>query len=157
MARDNFSTCLDFTLKWEGSGYTDDPRDPGGATKWGVTLNTLAHWRGKPTTKSDVMGLTREEASAIYRNHYWDTINADALARGVDLMGFDIAVNMGAGRSLGWLAECKNMRPFEQIEYLDGKRRSFWRSLKTWAVYGKGWSRREDACVSFANVMLRSK
>jgi lysozyme family protein len=54
-------------------GYVDDPVDRGGPTHMGITLATLQQWRAPlPVTRADVMALTREEATAIYRARYVD-------------------------------------------------------------------------------------
>ncbi len=39
-----FQRALEHVLRFEG-GYADHPRDPGGATKFGITRRTLASWR----------------------------------------------------------------------------------------------------------------
>ena len=57
-------------IKREG-GYVDHPNDKGGPTKYGITLKTLAAWRGEVLTGSDdVKALTKEEATRIYREEY---------------------------------------------------------------------------------------
>ncbi len=65
-------------------GFVNDPNDAGGATKYGITIGTLASWRGAPVTVEDVRNLTVEEASAIYEKRYikepgLDTITDPAL------------------------------------------------------------------------------
>ena len=149
MSAANFSACLAFTLGFEG-GFVNDPRDPGGATNRGITIATLSHELGRGATIKDVRSLSLETASAIYRKKYWNLICGDALPPGVDALAFDIAVNAGAGRALQWLAQSRRVHPRERIALLDAQRRSFWRSLKTFAVYGRGWMRREDACLALA-------
>lgn len=61
---------LDRILAAEGTTFTDDPRDGGGPTKYGITLNTLREWRRQPVTKDDVRQLTEAEARDIYRARY---------------------------------------------------------------------------------------
>ena len=46
MARDNFAACLAELLVHEG-GHVDHPKDPGGPTNMGITIATLADWRGR--------------------------------------------------------------------------------------------------------------
>ena len=70
---ETFTSSLDDLIagiiKVEG-GYVDDPNDPGGATKYGITIATLKAWRKEPVTKQDVMDLTVEEAEDIYFFEY---------------------------------------------------------------------------------------
>lgn len=146
----NFDACLRFVLQYEG-GYVDDPRDPGGATNLGVTKDTLETWRRRPVTKAEVRALTRDEAAAIYRKLYWDAIGGDILPAGVDLIAFDIAVNMGAGRARQWLGASHGLPPRKRMDWLAAKRMGFWRRLRTWRFYGRGWSNRGNAAVIAAN------
>jgi len=49
-----------------GSKITDDPEDPGGRTKYGITQKLLTAIGGGP-----VDDLTEEEAKSIYYDHFW--------------------------------------------------------------------------------------
>ena len=62
---------LDDLIRREG-GYVHDPVDRGGPTKYGITQRTLQTWRGRVVTPTDVRGLTRDEARAIYQRRYVD-------------------------------------------------------------------------------------
>lgn len=67
---------IDDIIRVEGSTYTNDPADPGGPTKYGITLKALRRWRGiramhsTKTIAEDVRALTRAEAALIYNKHY---------------------------------------------------------------------------------------
>lgn len=74
------------------------PRDPGGATNWGITLATLAAHRGRAVGVEGVRALSRDEARAIYRKKYWQPIRGDAIPAGIDLATMDPAVNSGVSR-----------------------------------------------------------
>ena len=63
-----FERAIDKTLAWEG-GYVNDPKDPGGETKYGISK------RAHPDV--DIKNLSREKACAIYKKHYWDPVLAD--------------------------------------------------------------------------------
>jgi lysozyme family protein len=56
-------------IRREG-GFVDDPDDPGGATKFGITARTLSDWRNRPVTREHVQFLSEAEASEIYRDRY---------------------------------------------------------------------------------------
>ncbi len=90
-----FSTSLQYTLTNEG-GFVNNPKDPGGATNFGITIETLSQWRGVTCTVDDVKNLTVAEASEIYLSYYWNPlmlfqINNQSVATAI----FDIGVNDG--------------------------------------------------------------
>lgn len=148
----NFNACLALTLKWEG-GYCDNPKDPGGATKFGITeavfeacheaRGLLRRAIGKPPL---VKTLTRQEAAHIYHTQYWKPIAGDSLPLGLAMVVFDIAVNMGVDRAKQWLAATQGLagNPAARIKALDARRRGFWHRLKTFVTFGKGWLARAD-------------
>lgn len=82
-------------------GYVNDPDDPGGATKYGVTLATL---RGLGidltgdgrTTALDVQRLSRDEAVAIFVEHYYRRPGLDRLPVCLQASVFDMYVNSGS-------------------------------------------------------------
>lgn len=149
MAARNFDAILDAVLKFEG-GFVNDPRDPGGATNRGITQRTLSQHLGRKATLTDVRNLPRETAAEIYRKRYWNAIGGDMLPSGVDALAMDIAVNSGVGRAAQWLNDSANLPRGDRIRWLDRRRRSFWRALKTFAVFGNGWMRRENAMLALA-------
>jgi lysozyme family protein len=71
----------------ESSKYTNDPTDPGGPTKFGITLKTLRGVRqNQRLTAEAVKALTRADAWVIYETNYirapgFDKIHSDRLAR----------------------------------------------------------------------------
>jgi len=164
-AEARFLACVAEVLRHEG-GYVDHPRDPGGCTNLGVTRLTLERWRREPVACDDVRALGEAEARAIYRAHYWNAVRADQLPPGVDLCVFDAAVNSGRRRAAGWLQEALRLNRVDGaigpvtlaaaadaarhgagplIGDLCARRLAFLRSLGTWPVFGKGWTRRVEA------------
>lgn len=87
-------------IRREG-GYVDHPSDRGGPTHYGITLKTLAAWRGQPVTEDDVLALTETEARDIYRREYIERPGldqiADPLLRGLLV---DYAVHSGPRRAI---------------------------------------------------------
>ena len=104
----HFSIALEFVACWEGI-FSDDARDPGGATKYGITQATLSNFRGYSASKQEVRDLTREEAEKIYRKNYWDACRCDDLPAGIDLLVFDCAVNQGTKRAAKFLQQAANV------------------------------------------------
>lgn len=106
-----FEKAMDTVLLHEGFGkYTDDPVDPGGPTRWGISLKFLQKlgdtdndgWRdgdlnhdGDVDTK-DIRSMTRGQAEKIYRVQFWDRYGYGRLhSARVGGKIFDFAVNMG--------------------------------------------------------------
>lgn len=96
---DKISEMIERVLIREGRDeYTDDPRDAGGPTKWGITQGALAKARGRPVSAADVQALGKDEAVAIYRHDYmapFETIEDPSL---LELL-FDFGVNHGPARA----------------------------------------------------------
>ncbi len=146
----NFDTAFDRLMGHEG-GYSNDPRDPGGETRWGVSK------RSYPNV--DIANLTREGAKEIYRRDFWGRINGDRLHDGVAFQVFDFAVNSGIETAVRKLQKALGVAddgywgPLSQaaadstsesdtIMRLVAERLDFWRSLSTWKIYGNGWAGR---------------
>ncbi len=87
---EHFNQSLDFVLKWEG-GYENDPDDPGGETKYGISK------RYNPDV--DIKNLTEEQAGKIYRLKYWEPAGCGEEPWPFCLLMFDTAVNLGVGRA----------------------------------------------------------
>jgi lysozyme family protein len=81
-------------------GYVNDPADPGGATKFGVTIATLRRLGldltgdGKVTT-ADVNAMTRAKAREIFIHDYFVRPKINKLPEPVQASVFDIQVNAG--------------------------------------------------------------
>lgn len=81
-------------------GFVNDPDDPGGATKFGVTLQTLRRLGIDVTHDSridvsDVRSLTRADAVAIYVEHYFHRPGLGNLPEAIQASVFDMYVNAG--------------------------------------------------------------
>lgn len=151
--RGNFDECLALVLRHEG-GYVDHPRDPGGATNKGITLATLAAYRGQPVTKADVKALGLDEVAAIYRRNYWARIGGDALPSGLDYALFDLAVNSGVGKATRY-RDATTGAPADRIRAVCTRRLAFLKALPTWKTFGKGWQRRVEEVQRHALEMAR--
>lgn len=79
----NIDKLIPHIIKWEGGAkFTNDPLDRGGATKYGITLNTLisTHYDVNKDGKvdvNDVKALQLEDFKKILKSQYWDKWQAD--------------------------------------------------------------------------------
>lgn len=167
--KDNFERCLKFVLHHEG-GWSDHPRDPGGATMKGVTIAVYKEYLGREVSKEELRLIPDAHLHDLYRTRYWDKARCDELAPGVDLSVFDLAVNGGPGRAAKLLQRCVgavedgaigpktmsaiNAVPAKEliIRFAD-TRREFYKGLKAFDTFGRGWLRRTDECEQEAIKM----
>ncbi len=103
----NFERAQAIIKVYEG-GYVDDPKDPGGATNFGITQATLARWRKRQVTKSEVAAMTYEEAKDIYFAEYWSRSSCDAMPGPLALPVYNIAVHAGVGTAALFLQRALN-------------------------------------------------
>jgi len=165
MSASSFDAALARVLAHEG-GYSNHPADPGGVTLEGVTQTVYDEYRRSKGLPREALLASMRGTSAwiaarndIYRARYWDKLRCDALPAGLDYAVFDYGVNSGVARAakalqrlvdvnvdgvLGplTLAAVAPHRPAALIAALCDERLAFLKSLKTWAVFGTGWSRR---------------
>ena len=74
-------------LLGDEGGYVDNPADPGGETKFGITKREYP--------KVDIAALTRGEAIAIYYRDWWQRYRYSELPGPIAAKTFDLAVNIG--------------------------------------------------------------
>ena len=140
-------------------GYVNHKDDPGGETNLGVTRATWELWVGHPVSEKEMRNLTPLMVSPLYKRKYWDACRADELVSGLDYCVFDVAVNSGVGRAVKLLQQSvgatpdgsfgsitaalvKQVDPTTLIERYCARRMEFLESLKSFPVFGRGWSRR---------------
>lgn len=132
-------------------GYVNNPKDPGGETKFGISK------RSYPNV--DIADLNLDDAKAIYKRDFWDRAQCDRLPPDLAFQVFDGAVNSGIGNSIRWLQEAAGVAvdgvvgplTLRKVGDMDtgiivarynGVRLKFMTSLSTWDVFGRGWARR---------------
>ncbi len=82
-------------------GYVNDPDDPGGATKYGVTIHTMRRLGldldgDGDVDEADVKVLTKVKAVSIFVEHYFRKPRIDQLPEVLHATVFDMYVNAGA-------------------------------------------------------------
>ena len=144
----NFDTAFSRLIDSEG-GYVNNPADPGGETKFGISK------RSYPDV--DIANLTLDGAKAIYLRDFWNPLGDAHPA--IKFQCFDFAVNSGIGTAIRKLqlavgaaddghwgpksaAALASMDLNDVLMRFAAQRLLFMTSLSTWAEFGKGWARR---------------
>jgi hypothetical protein len=134
--QDKFDRVMEFIFRWEG-GYVNDPADPGGETKYGISKNA--------NPRVDIKNLTKADAKKIYHDKYWRGSGADQYEWPMSLMIMDTAVLHGVGAATAWLAQYgANIVAFEN------KRRYVYSVSANSERYGRAWNRRLDELMKEA-------
>jgi lysozyme family protein len=145
-----FDDAFEKVIGHEG-GFVNDPRDPGGETKFGISK------RAYPNL--NIKNLTISDAKNIYLRDYWAKLQLDKLPEIIRFDMFDAAVNSGlslAAKLLqravkvaddgvigpGTLAAANAMKPETLDKRINGQRLLFLSDTPNWPTYGKGWVRR---------------
>jgi lysozyme family protein len=150
-------------LKHEG-GFVNHPKDPGGATNWGVTIGTLKRLKidvdgDGDSDIVDLRNLRESDAVRVFKLFYADAVKADFLPPGLDYAMTDFAVNSGPGRAAQHLQRIlgveadgdigpKTLAAVAQadaaalIVALSESRLRFMRSLPIWDTFKNGWTAR---------------
>lgn len=141
----SFDTLFEKLMGHEG-GYVNDPRDPGGETKFGISK------RAYPDV--DIKGLTLDAAKAIYKRDYWDKL--PAVPDRLRAVMFDCAVNTGLSRAVRLLqraigtpadgkwgtasdAALHKIGEDLAVKRFSVERILFYAELPTFSTYGRGW------------------
>lgn len=154
-----FDEAFDRLISHEG-GYVNDPRDPGGETKYGISK------RAYPD--EDIKNLTRERAKFLYHRDYWKRAKCDEYDIAIGFQLFDAAVNHGIGnasrmvqRAVGvaddgiignkTLGAIRAMSANDVLLRFNAERLRFYCNLSTFDRFGKGWVRRVADNLAFAS------
>ena len=150
----NFLTAFEKLLKHEG-GFSDHSADPGGKTRYGIT-EAVARDVGY---RGDMRELPLDLAQRIYKDRYWDAVQAEALPVDVRYIVFDGAVNSGITQSAKWLQRACGVKDDGIVgpatiraanslasdglkRRILGQRLRFMATLPNWPAFGRGWANR---------------
>ncbi len=156
----DFARSLKLVLTDEG-GLSDDPHDHGGRTAHGIIQREYdAYRRRKGLPVQDVWRITPAEVSEIYHTCYWEPW-CQQLPAGLDYIHFDDRVNAGVIQAVKNLQRALGVRvdghmgeiTLDALAHVDDlvlikryadERRKFYRRLKQYSRYGRGWLARVD-------------
>lgn len=140
-----FSRAVEFTLKQEGGYVANDAEK--GPTNFGI--NQTAN------PGVDVKNLTKQQATAIYRDKYWNAIGGDELAQKNPALAtavFDTAVNSGPETAKKLLAKSGgDTSKFIDLrqEYLNGL---VAKNPEKYGKYQDAWNKRVGELRQIANA-----
>ena len=153
----DFDKAFEILIGHEG-GLSLDPKDPGNwanevlkGTKYGISAAAYPN--------IDIASLTLDEAKAIYKKDYWDSMKLDRFPIEITYDLFDLAVNSGTKNAVKLLQRAlkvkedgvvgpttllgvNSLHPYKIKCFLVGTRLNFMTDLKIWDSQGKGWARR---------------
>lgn len=169
----NFTQAVERVLLIE-QGYTNNPKDKGGETNFGITIG-VARENGYGGKMRD---MNRTQAIMIYKTEYWDKVKADKLPSALAFQVFDASVNHGQSRAIKFLQIALGFDKPNQ----DGKigdmtlkavsktnlnsllfrffaaRNRFYTGLSDdqWGTFGKGWENRMSNNMIYAATDLEA-
>lgn len=147
-----FQAAMKFVSKWEWkdspSGmYTNDPKDPGGETKFGVAK--ASH------PDLNIRLLSLEQALQIYYTNYWVKFGLDSVAYPLSVAVFDCFVQHRPNVVQGWLKSCSD------VQSLLETRRIFYLSLiahnPSLERFRKGWLARLNDLSKYLAILAQEQ
>ena len=153
----SFDKAFQITVGVEG-GYVNDPADPGGETKYGISK------RAHPDI--DIKALTLDQAKDIYQRDYWTPASCDSMPERIGHLVFDCAVHHGVRVAIKLLqralkvADDGEFGPVtrgqllardtnETADLLMAQRMLYLMTCSAWPTYKLGWAKR---CFSVARA-----
>ncbi len=111
----NAAAAIALMIDIEG-GYVDNPHDPGGATKYGITQRTLDGLRARfPLLPANVADLAPSQASTVYESVQWEEIAGNELDPALAVLALSVAVNMGEQRAILLLQDTSGIIPRDGV------------------------------------------
>jgi len=176
---------LNSILQWEGSDLNTSPNEPGGASKFGISVDFLDDYHKKHGwPRADIPHvalLTKDDAMLIYNEMLLDPLHFDDLPTGVDFRMADLTTNLGMTGGPNLLQLCLGMFPLtgavdkqtiNLVQAIDPKAlvialSAAWIAVKhqspnwgphppiTKSGFGHGWSNRNNAQRDAALALIK--
>lgn len=102
----NFDSAFELVIGHEG-GYVNDPKDPGGETKYGISKRSYPG--------EDIPNLTLARAKFLYLRDFWGPCGAAVVPGPLRFHLFDFAVNSGPQTAAKHLQKVVGAVPDGQI------------------------------------------
>lgn len=148
----SFDDAFDALIGNEG-GYSNNPKDPGGETMWGVTAR-VARAYGYTGPMRD---MPRDTAKTIAKQLYWNPLYLDQFDSRVAFQIFD--ANYNGGHPVLWMQGASGAKvdgligpqtiaavqatdPLRFMMRWNSIRLRYFTALQRWVNFGKGWANR---------------
>lgn len=145
-----FDEAFRLLIGHEG-GYVNNPADPGGETKYGISK------RAYPG--EDIRNMTLDRAKTIYMRDYWGPSGCPDVPDAIRFDLFDASVNSGvkaavkclqtaAGSQVDGILGPNTLRAISALDgtrlvaRFNGARLQFMASLSNWPAFSRGWANR---------------
>ena len=145
-----FDQAFEILIGHEG-GYVNNPADPGGETRFGISKRSYPG--------ENIKGMTLDRAKVLYFADYWRPAGCASVPAAACFDIFDMAVNSGVRAAVKCLQGAVGttqdgvlgQQTLMAAEAMDGARLAarfngarlqFMTDLPTFATFGKGWARR---------------
>jgi len=156
-----FDSAIAFILQAEGV-QSDDPADPGGFTRFGISQR--AH------LDVDVPNLTKPAAIEIYRSHYWISASLDLLPGPIAVATMDACVQHGIRPAIRMLqhtlgvqqdgvvgpvtiAAAERANAEDLVLDYCARRGVYYAHLSTFEAFGYGWLRRIFSLAAYCRAL----
>ncbi|MGX9357453.1 glycosyl hydrolase 108 family protein [Roseobacteraceae bacterium S113] len=161
-------------------GFVNHPDDTGGATNFGITIETLRAWRGRDVTEEDVRSMRQSEADAILRANYYTRCRCGEMPERMAMVVYNSAVMSGPDKAIRFLQTAfnklgmtaddaplevdgiigtKTMAAAQQTDaevlastYLDVYE-AYLRQRPNWDTFGRGWGNRISKLREFLTTL----
>jgi lysozyme family protein len=172
---DNFPACLGFVWRPENDGqpYHVDANDPGAGTAWGITEATWQDALNAGLVTGDLASASQDDLGEILRANYWHPCQCNAMAAGVDLCIFNMAMIAGPREAAQIVQRLIGTTPdgiigpitlgvLQQwgaetaIRSLTSRDETYFGELRDSVYFEKGWDRRATDCQTAALAMAGS-
>ena len=179
MVANNLTAALDLIIQWEGPEVNQANTEPGGISKYGISLVAYGDFCKQQKLNSPsfdtIANLTESDARGFYGNYWLPQIRFNDLPSGVDVRLADIAVNLGVHGALeltelvlllwpllGQLTDADikalNIIPPEAIILsLSAGWISRKRSSTNWNEFAHGWINRNIAVTTQCLALIGTK
>jgi lysozyme family protein len=146
----NYDTAFDLTANHE-KGYVDDPKDPGGETKFGASKRSYPN--------EDIPNLTLERVKVLFLRDFWGPARCTDAPDSIRFDLFDTAIHSGPVQAIKLLQRAvgtvedgilgpvtlraANWMPEGILRCrFNGVRQLFLAGLSNWDHNSEGWARR---------------